>query len=233
MKKLFLFATILIAVLVLPLAAHADKTKWSNPNYNFSKLKNIDLVSISIVNPDDNQFVLDDMATEKIISALQKALVKKDFSFAAKVESNLMISKEAASQITKEALSGTYAGTSDEITAAATADLKIIAHKFGYRSRHIPAHQEPRTRYYKEKIKDNMGNWIERDAQRTVYEYVPARTVSDAQLDVSFHLFDPVTGKIIFNLRDVRERNEDSDTTDMWQRMANYFAQELSKTVKK
>ena len=136
-------------------------------------------------------------------------------------------------QLTKDALSGTYTDISTKIAPAPTADLKIIAHKFGYNRRVIPAHEEPRTRYYKEKVKDNKGNWIERDAERTVYEYVPASTVYDGYVDVAFHLFDPATGKIIFSLRDTRSRTADSDTTNMWQRMANAFVQDLDKAAKK
>ena len=34
MKKLFVLLTVAIAMLALPLAAHADKTKWANPNYD-------------------------------------------------------------------------------------------------------------------------------------------------------------------------------------------------------
>lgn len=37
MKKLLLLLTVAIAMLALPLAAHADKTKWTNPNYDFNK----------------------------------------------------------------------------------------------------------------------------------------------------------------------------------------------------
>lgn len=213
MKKLLLLLTVAIAMLALPLAAHADKTKWTNPNYDFNKLHRIN--------------------TEKIISALQKALTKKDYVFDTSIESNLSITKEDASQLTKDALSGTYTDISTKIAPAPTADLKIIAHKFGYNRRVIPAHEEPRTRYYKEKVKDNKGNWIERDAERTVYEYVPASTVYDGYVDVAFHLFDPATGKIIFSLRDTRSRTADSDTTNMWQRMANAFVQDLDKAAKK
>ena len=227
MKKLLLLLTVAIAMLALPLAAHADKTKWTNPNYDFNKLHRINLVSISVVDPVGSNFTVDDMATEKIISALQKALTKKDYVFDTSIESNLSITKEDASQLTKDALSGTYTDISTKIAPAPTADLKIIAHKFGYNRRVIPAHEEPRTRYYKEKVKDNKGNWIERDAERTVYEYVPASTVYDGYVDVAFHLFDPATGKIIFSLRDTRSRTADSDTTNMWQRMANAFVQDL------
>ena len=49
MKKLLLLLTVAIAMLALPLAAHADKTKWTNPNYDFNKLHRINLVSISAV----------------------------------------------------------------------------------------------------------------------------------------------------------------------------------------
>ncbi|WP_289025270.1 hypothetical protein [uncultured Phascolarctobacterium sp.] len=233
MKKLLLLLTVAIAMLSLPLAAHADKTKWTNPNYDFNKLHRINLVSISVVDPVGSNFTVDDMATEKIISALQKALTKKDYVFDTSIESNLSITKEDASQLTKDALSGTYTDISTKIAPAPTADLKIIAHKFGYNRRVIPAHEEPRTRYYKEKVKDNKGNWIERDAERTVYEYVPASTVYDGYVDVAFHLFDPATGKIIFSLRDTRSRTADSDTTNMWQRMANAFVQDLDKAAKK
>ena len=209
MKKLLLLLTVAIAMLALPLAAHADKTKWTNPNYDFNKLHRINLVSISVVDPVGSNFTVDDMATEKIISALQKALAKKDYVFDTSIESNLSITKEDASQLTKDALSGTYTDILTKIAPAPTADLKIIAHKFGYNRRVIPAHEEPRTRYYKEKVKDNKGNWIERDAERTVYEYVPASTVYDGYVDVAFHLFDPATGKIIFSLRDTRSRTAD------------------------
>lgn len=51
MKKLLLLLTVAIAMLALPLAAHADKTKWTNPNYDFNKLHRINLVSISVVDP--------------------------------------------------------------------------------------------------------------------------------------------------------------------------------------
>lgn len=233
MKKLFLCLSMFITILALPLAAHADKTKWANPNYDFRQLQQINLVSVSVVDPVGSDFTVDDMAAEKMIGALQNALLKKGFTFDTTVDSNLTITKEDASQMTKEALSGTYTNTAEKIAPAVSANLKIIAHKFGYRTRIIPAHEEPRTRTYQEKVKDNKGNWIKKDAQRTVYEYVPERTAYDAQIDVACHLFDPASGKIIFNLRDVRERNEDSDTTDMWQRMANYFAQELEKTTRK
>ena len=70
MKKLLLLLTVAIAMLALPLAAHADKTKWTNPNYDFNKLHRINLVSISVVDPVGSNFTVDDMATEKIISCL-------------------------------------------------------------------------------------------------------------------------------------------------------------------
>ena len=132
MKKLLLLLTVAIAMLALPLAAHADKTKWTNPNNDFNKLHRINLVSISVVDPVGSNFTVDDMATEKIISALQKALTKKDYVFDTSIESNLSITKEDASQLTKDALSGTYTDISTKIAPAPTADLKIIAHKFGY-----------------------------------------------------------------------------------------------------
>ena len=197
MKKLLLLLTVAIAMLALPLAAHADKTKWTNPNYDFNKLHRINLVSISVVDPVGSNFTVDDMATEKIISALQKALTKKDYVFDTSIESNLSITKEDASQLTKDALSGTYTDMSTKIAPAPTADLKIIAHKFGYNRRVIPS------------------------------------TVYDGYVDVAFHLFDPATGKIIFSLRDTRSRTADSDTTNMWQRMANAFVQDLDKAAKK
>ena len=106
------------------------------------------------------------MATEKIISALQKALTKKDYVFDTSIESNLSITKEDASQLTKDALSGTYTDISTKIAPAPTADLKIIAHKFGYNRRVIPAHEEPRTRYYKEKsktIKETGSNGMQNE----------------------------------------------------------------------
>ena len=127
MKKLLLLLTVAIAMLALPLAAHADKTKWTNPNYDFNKLHRINLVSISVVDPVGSNFTVDDMATEKIISALQKALTKKDYVFDTSIESNLSITKEDASQLTKDALSGTYTDISTKIAPAPTADLKIIA----------------------------------------------------------------------------------------------------------
>lgn len=77
MKKLFVLLTVAIAMLALPLVAHADKTKWANPNYDFNKLHRINLVSVSVVDPVGSNFTVDDMATEKIINALQKAFIKK------------------------------------------------------------------------------------------------------------------------------------------------------------
>lgn len=56
MKKLLLLLTVAIAMLALPLAAHADKTKWTNPNYDFNKLHRINLVSISVVDPVGSNF---------------------------------------------------------------------------------------------------------------------------------------------------------------------------------
>ena len=46
MKKLLLLLTVAIAMLALPLAAHADKTKWTNPNYDFNKLHRLSLIHI-------------------------------------------------------------------------------------------------------------------------------------------------------------------------------------------
>lgn len=233
MKKLLLLFTLVVTMLALPLAAHADKTKWANPNYDFSQLHDISLTSISVVESYDDNFSTDDMTNEKIIGTLQQSLNKRNFSFNSEVESNLTISKDDAAKLVKDAMSNTYGGDNTKIAPNASAELKIIAHKFGYRTRIIPAHQEPRTRKFTEKSKDNKGNKVERDVYRTVYEYVAEQTVYDAQIDVSFQLFDPATGKIIFNLRDVRERAQDSDTTDMWKRMSNFFAQELEHTIKK
>ena len=100
------------------------------------------MVSISVVDPVGSNFTVDDMATEKIISALQKALTKKDYVFDTSIESNLSITKEDASQLTKAMLKlATYTDISTKIAPAPTADLKIIAHKFGYNRRVIPAHE--------------------------------------------------------------------------------------------
>lgn len=233
MKRILFLVTVCLAIISLPLLASAGKTKWSNPNYDFSNLNHINIVSTNIVDPVADNFTVDDMATERIITELQTSLEKKGFSVTHELESNLTISKSEASLQTKEALNNTYVNNNEAITSSNTANLKIIAHEFGYRARVIPGHQEARTEYHTEKIKDNKGNWIEREVPRTVYHYVPEKTVYDARIDIALYLVDPETDKIIFSVRDVRERTQDMDTKDMWRRIANSFAQDVEKATKK
>lgn len=81
MKKLFVLLTVAIAMLALPLVAHADKTKWANPNYDFNKLHRINLVSVSVVDPVGSNFTVDDMATEKNNQCFAKGFHEKRLYF--------------------------------------------------------------------------------------------------------------------------------------------------------
>jgi hypothetical protein len=227
MKKLTLATAVFVLLLLLPLSALADNTKWRDNAYNFRALRALELLSITVVDQRDDTFTTDGIAARKLLDALKNDCQKKNLNvvfgsqninFVPNFEANDIILEESVLQ-----------GEIPDTLSSNTLALKVIISRFGYRTRYIPAHQEERTIYEKERYRDNHGNWLERTRPRIVYDFIPAYNVYDAVLNFTWKVYDPATGRVVMTMNDSRMRENDSDTTDMMKRMTALFVQELTK----
>jgi hypothetical protein len=229
MKKFTLFLTILLTLVLLPASVFAENSKWKSPHYDFKNVQTLNLTSIFMAEENNDNFTTDEMAPGKIFSALKMAAGKKKLDITIDNQKDL---RQLVNPADADAL--TYKTEIEPLTqlglaAKNTLVLNLIVRRFGCREYFIPAHQVIRTVHETERYRDNHGNWLERVFPRTVYDFIPAHNAYDVEIDFTWNLYDPTTGKVVMNIHDVRIREDDLDTEGMMKRMVGLFVQELTK----
>ena len=200
MKKVL--ALCFILVMVFANVGFASKSKFKDSNYDFHNMRNFYLSNIlykSGVMPEN--FREDSNPTNRVLNALHNAFIKQ----------------------------GKQLLTQPDDMNYTNVDLEVIVYCLG-----INKHwQEPYYEdvYENEKVvrKDSSGKEVTWKVPRHRTVYHPGKWIFDAYAEIEFNLIDRDTGKVIYNLRDDRKRDNSDSYDGMLNRICNDFIKDLNK----
>ncbi|MBR0293821.1 MAG: hypothetical protein IJQ91_05370 [Acidaminococcaceae bacterium] len=198
MKKLFILTLVLLMTIMG--SASASKSKFKDPNYNFSNVMNLYLAECVYTpkssHPHDLQE--DSNPTGRALNSLRTALAKKN--------KNLIIPPEEPTR--------------------ARLDLLLAVHTLAtYTYWKEPWVEEI---YENKKIVEKGRDGRERSITIPVKRLIqhPGEWITNAYAEVEFTLKDRSTGRTVYNCIDTRER-QDSGYDGMLNRICNDFVSDL------
>ena len=198
MKKLFILTLALMMIIMG--SASASKSKFKDPNYNFSNIMNLYLAEC-VYTPKSNHphdLQEDSNPTGRALNALRTAIAKKN--------KNLIIPPEEP--------------------ARARLDLHLAVHTLAtYTYWKEPWVEEI---YENKKIVEKGRDGRERSITIPVKRLIqhPGEWITNAYAEVEFTLKDRNTGRTVYNCIDTRER-QDSGYDGMLNRICNDFVSDL------
>ena len=198
MKKLFILT--LVFMMTIMGSASASKSKFKDPNYNFSNVMNLYLAEC-VYTPKSNHphdLQEDSNPTGRALNALRTAIAKKN--------KNLIIPQEEP--------------------ARARLDLHLAVHTLAtYTYWKEPWVEEI---YENKKIIEKGRDGRERSFTIPVKRLIqhPGEWITNAYAEVEFTLKDRNTGRTVYNCIDTRERQE-SGYDGMLNRICNDFVSDL------
>ena len=198
MKKLFILT--LVFMMTIMGSASASKSKFKDPNYNFSNIMNLYLAEC-VYTPKSNHphdLQEDSNPTGRALNALRTAIAKKN--------KNLIIPPEEP--------------------ARARLDLHLAVHTLAtYTYWKEPWVEEI---YENKKIVEKGRDGRERSITIPVKRLIqhPGEWITNAYAEVEFTLKDRNTGHTVYNCIDTRER-QDSGYDGMLNRICNDFVSDL------
>lgn len=200
MKKLITCFLTVFMLLALPALAGAEKEKYKNEDYDFSTVKVVKLEGITSQTPARANFRSDDALEDKVYTALEAALSKRNVNLAV------------------NAMHGTP-----------KLKIKVIVHALGTYLEHKPAYDATETVNKKEVGKDEHGNdvVVTVPTQETVHH--PAEDISHAVAELEFMATDFRSHKQVYTVTDSRERASETDTSGMLHRICSDFARDITR----
>lgn len=210
MKKLVLLL-VTLALLALSGLASANPTTWHNGEYDLSKVQTINIVEIANKNVSLGKYVAETDTEAAVKSALYEAADKHD----------LLVTEVAAVPGKASLVQGKRRPT--------VVNVKITVDKLGHETQIEPAHYESRTKYIATDVYDKKGNKTgEARVPMVVQEYVPESAYHTSYLEIIYNVYD-ADGTLIFNSRDVRDREGTADPFGMLERASKDFIKHMLK----
>ena len=205
MRK-FLGIILLALVLVAPITVRAEKARWQDSKFDFKTLKNVEITDIARVY--NETLSEDDFAEQKITEYIEKYLEDKKVPLGQ--QDNFLLYPDATSSPLPE-----YS-------------LDVTINTYGYNYYFKEGYWDYHTTWREEHFRDGRGNWHSVSVPVTESRYIPPENVRTCFVDVAFDLKNNATGKTIYHLRDVRNR-ETNTPDDMAKRVIKDFVEDLKK----
>jgi hypothetical protein len=201
MKKWTTVLLTALMVLALPLVAGAEKEKFKSDDYNFSRVKNVTISSIS-------------MGTSNYANL--------------RTESPSTM-ENMVNDTLRDALESRHLNVGS--TRALNPDLKInvVINSLGSYIEHKAAYDTEETVDKKEVGKDENGNDIVVTVPTKETVHHPAEDITHAVAVLRLTATDVRTGKEVYSVTDNRERSSESDPSGMLHRICKDFAKDISK----
>ena len=218
MKKIFsLF--LLLAFMILPQIASAEKTDYVDKSYNFRNVKTV------------------------VILGLRSDADLRDISTAAKMKIQDEYSKNSRKlkcQVLTEDQARRMLGITNMSTERLKGSLSDIADMWvecnikHWESSYyiVPARTVWEDRKRTRRYRNRWGDWEEDSYYESVPVTYPPYRVDTSEIISVFEAHDAATGKIVFVREDNRSRDDQDAQKDMFGRMCNSFFEDLAKKVK-
>lgn len=211
-KKIF-GVMFLLACLILPQTASAEKTDYKDNSFNFRGIRRIVLLNVSSnidFRREGNIFV------QKLRSTYYENARKM------KVD---IITEEQARQMT---------GSSNPRDFYTIADAYIQCNIKDWSDDYyiVPERTVWEQKRMYRAAYDSYGHRYEEEYYVTVPVTYPPYRVDVSKIAVAFEVYDTRSGRIIFGREDVRDRNDKSAQDGMYGRICNSFFQDFRKLLK-
>jgi len=198
MKKLFVLTLVLMMTILG--TASASKSKFKDPNYDFKNFVNIYLAEATYIPYSTSKdFKEDGDPANRALNAVRTAMAKKN----------------------------KYLIVPPEEPTRARLDLYLAVHRLGT----FTYWREP---WVEERVENEKYEKKDKDGKTTTYTIPvrrviqhPGKWITDAFAEVEFTLKDRNTGRVVFNLRDDRKREEAEGYDGMLNRIAMDFVNDL------
>lgn len=216
MKKLLFSAICFVFMLCFTLTASAAPKFWHHPEYNLGSANKFVITAFENKSQSGGNFTAEKNSQDVVVSAV----------FAAAAKENILVMEDYAAESSLLAKANTKTEKGKKLPD--TLSVQITVNKLGYSRRVIPAHYEDKTEYIKVKEgKDNNTN-LEIPVSHKVY--VPETSIYTAYLEIIYNVYDPVSGDLIFNSRDFRDRGDTYDISGMLERSSKDFIKNIKKS---
>ncbi len=208
-RKIF-GALFLIGCLLLPQAVSAEKTDWSDKNYNFRGVRDIVLLNVtSRANIGGGNI---------FYQRLQSDYVNE----ARKMKCSIITEDQARRMTSSIRELSNIADLYVECTVKDWSDDYYI----------VPARTVWERKEMRRHVRDRNGDRREEIYYETVPVTYPPYRVDVSKIAVSFEVYDTRTGQMVFGREDIRDRNDKDAQTGMYGRICKSFFQDLGKKIK-
>lgn len=224
--RVFLALLLGVWLALLPQAASAEKTDWTDKAYDFSRVRRILVYDI-------------DLSEANLGSEIKIRKFSGDYpEYAKKLGCEILTEEQARRRISLaigvdlDALAKTdpakaRALFAENLPKAADAYIKGRVLKWENSYYIKPEHTEWESKRVDRSYRDKNGNWVNDYYYVTVPVTYPPRRVDVSTLNMSFEACDAKTGKLFFGREDDRDR-EDYDAQDgMYERICKSFFSDL------
>lgn len=210
---------LLLAVMILPQVASAEKTDWKDDSYNFRRIRTVVVLN------------LDNRADLSYVGRPIQMKVDSDyFNNSKKLKCQVLSEEQARRMLGMQGVS--QENLKRNLSSIADAWIEGSIVRWRDSSRVVPARTVWEERKRTRRVIDLWGDWIEETYYETVPVTYPPYTVYTSDIIANFEVYDAATGRAIFSREDNRSRDDRDAQKDMFGRMCNSFYEDLAKKIK-
>lgn len=218
--KKFFGAILLMAVMILPQIASAEKNDWTDPRYNFRRVQ-----TVVVLNLTESAGMYD-------VSRVVQMKMESDYLDKSRKLRCRVLTEDQARRMLGLSPYASHQELCNRLSEIADLWIESDINTWISSSRIVPARtvweDQKRTR----RVRDRWGYWYE----ETYYEKVPV-TYPPYRIDTStivsvFGVHDTHTGELVFIREDNRSRDDFEAQKDMFGRMANSFFEDFAKKIR-
>ena len=197
MKKIFILSLLLLFMFTG--SVFASKNKFKDNLYDFKNINIINLVEASYEPvEEDADFTEDSAPVDRVLNQLRTLASKKGISILLE----------------------------DDYSDKADVDLYLVVHKLGWTE--IVTDSEPVVVHHhhgRHHHHHHSGEIVYVPVTRPVYH--PGQWITDAYVEVEFFVKDHKTNKVVYSVRDDRQRQSTNDYSGMVKRICNDFLKDI------
>jgi hypothetical protein len=227
MRKLYLLPVFIIVLFLfaMPIVS-AEKTDWSDTDYNFKTIRTALIYDIDLSQAD----LSNDIITRNLTDEYMKKAVKPAYTVLSSEQLNRKISLEQSIDL------DTLKKTDPEKAAmlftenlSHFVDIYIETHLLSYKigSYIVPAHTTWENQTATDHYTDSDGRTRDITHTYTIPVYVPDATVTTAIVRLRFDVINAKTNKVIFSREEERVRDNSDDPYGVFSRMTDSFFSDL------
>ena len=218
LKKIFT-VSFLVMLTALPQIVSAEKTDWTDKNYNFRRVRTV---------------VIFDLDTDAVPGNVSNAIMRKvdgDYSSNSnKLKCEVLTENQARRLLNMPNASRNALKNNLNQIADLWIESKIVKWRSSYHI--VPARTVWESQKRTRRVRDRWGYWVEETYYENVPVTYPPYRVDTSDIITDFEVYDTRSGRVVFSREDDRSRDDENAQKDMFGRMCNSFFSDFGKKIK-